>query len=134
MDVIILVNIFLLYLRVKSNFCTIVLKKNLFLGACYYWDGTISLRELDQKLLHGGKNGFRESYLDSVFRYSKVFRHFAILHDAARAVRLQTGKVPGYSYMIGRGSNCCLLGHMTGLLFRFYVKIILPSIFNLIDI
>ena len=35
--------------------------------------------------------------------------------------------------MIRRGPNCCLLGHVTGLLFCLYVKIFLPSIFNLID-
>ena len=35
--------------------------------------------------------------------------------------------------MIGRRSNYCLLGHVTGLLFCLYVKIFLPSIFNLID-
>ena len=36
--------------------------------------------------------------------------------------------------MIGRGPNCCLLGHVTGLLFCLYVKIFLPFIFNLIDV
>ena len=35
--------------------------------------------------------------------------------------------------MIGRGSKCCLLGHLTGLLFCLYVKIFLPSIFNLTE-
>ena len=133
MDVIFLVNIFRLYLKVKSKFFHNCTRKNLFLSACYCWDGTISLREVDQKFLHGGKIGYGDSYLDSVFRYSKVFRLHAILHDAAGAVRLQTGKGPGYCYMIGRGPNCCLLGHVTGLLFCLYVKIFLPSIFNLID-
>ena len=68
-----------------------------------------------------------------MFRYSKLFRLHAIFHDAAGTVRLQIGKGPGYSYMIGRNLNCCLLGHVTGLLFCLYVKIFLPSIFNLID-
>ena len=27
----------------------------------------------------------------------------------------QTGKGPGYCYMIGRGPNCCLVGHVTGI-------------------
>ena len=35
--------------------------------------------------------------------------------------------------MIGRGPNSCLLGHVTGLLFCLYVKLILPSIFNSVD-
>ena len=109
------------------------LRKNLFLGACFCWDSRLSFREMDQKLKFAGMIGYRNSYLDSVFRYSKVFRLHAILHDAAGAVRLQTGKGPGYCYMTGRGVNCCLLGHVTGLLFSLYVKIFRPSIFNLFD-
>ena len=85
----------------------------LFLSACYYWDGTISLRDVDQKFLHGGKICYGDSYLDSVFRYFKVFRLHATLLAAAGAVRLQTGKGPTYCYMIGRGRNCCLFGHST---------------------
>ena len=53
------------------------------------------LTMVDQKFLHGGKIGYGDSYLDSVLRYSKVFRLHAILHDAAGAVRLKTGKGPG---------------------------------------
>ena len=134
MDVIFQVNNFGLYLKVKSKFFQNCTRRNLFLSACYYCcDGTISLPEVEQKLLHRGKIGYENSYLDSVFRYCKVFRLPAILHDAAVAVLLQTGKGPGYFYLIGRGPNSCLLGHVTGLLFCFHVKIFLPSIFNLID-
>ena len=139
MDVVFLANIFRLHLKVKSeNFhnciffhnCT---RQNVFPSACFYWHGTISLREVGQKFLHGGKIGYGDSYLDSVLRYSKVLRLHAVLHYAAAAVRLQTGKGPGYCCMIGRGPNCCLLGHVTGLLFCLYVKFFLPSTFILID-
>ena len=34
---------------------------------------------------------------------------------------------------IGRGRNSCLLGHVTGLLSCFYVKLFLPSVFNSVD-
>ena len=88
---------------------------------------------MDQKFKFGGTIGYGHSYLDSVFRYSNVFRLHALLHDAAGAIRLQTGERPGYCYMIGRGPNCSLLGHVAELLFCLYVKIFLPSIFNLID-
>ena len=71
--------------------------------------------------------------MESVFHYSKVFRLHSILHDAAGAVRAHSGKGPGYCYMIGRGPNSCLLGHVTRLLFCLYIKIFPPSIFNLID-
>ena len=62
-----------------------------------------------------------------------VFRLHAILHDAAGAVRVHSGKGPDYCYMIGRGPNSCLLGHVTGLLCCLNVKLILPSIFNSVD-
>ena len=35
--------------------------------------------------------------------------------------------------MTGRGPDSCLLGYVTGLLFCLYVKLFLPSIFNLVD-
>ena len=91
-------------------------RKNLFLSACFCWDSGVSLREMDQKLKIGGLIGYGNSWLDSVFRYSQVFRLHAILHDAAGAVRAQSGKGTGYCFMIGRGPNSCLLGHVTGLL------------------
>ena len=88
---------------------------------------------MDQKLKFRGLNGYGNSYLNSGFRNFKVFRLHAILHDAAGAVRAQSGKGPGYCYMIGRGPNSCFLGHVTGLLFCFYVKLYLPSIFSSVD-
>ena len=133
MDVLFLMSIFRLYPGMKMSFEHNSVRKNLFLSACFCWDSRLSLSETDQKFIFGGTIGYGDSYLDSVFRYSKVFRLHAILLDAAGAVRLQTGKGPGYCYMIGRGPNCCLLGHVTELLFSLYVNF-LPSIFNLIDL
>ena len=88
---------------------------------------------MDQKFNFGGLIGYGNSYLDSVFQYSKVFRLHAILHDIAGAVRSHSGKGHGYCYMIGRGPNFCLVGHVTGLLFCLYVKLLLPSIFNSVN-
>ena len=70
-----------------------------------------------QKFPFGGHIGYGNSYLDSILCYSKVFRLYAILHDAAAAVRLHTGKGRGYCFMIGQGQNCCSLGHVTRLFF-----------------
>ena len=58
-----------------------------------------------------------ETLVWTVFRYPKVFRLHAILHDTAGEVRAHIGKSPGYCYMIRRGPNSCLLGHVTRLLF-----------------
>ena len=88
---------------------------------------------MDQKYKFGGTMGYVNSYLELLFRQFKIFRLHAILHDAAGAVRAQSGKGPSYCYMIGRGPNSCLLSHVTGLLFCLYVKIFLPPIFNSVD-
>ena len=130
MDVLSLISVFRLYPGLKRTFEHNSVRKNLFLSACFCWDPGLSIRQMDQKLKFGGLIGYGNSYLDSVFCYSKAFRLHAILHDAAGAVRSHTGKGPGYCYMIGRGSNSCLPGNVTGILFCFYVKIFLPSNFN----
>ena len=124
---------FQLYPGLKLSFQHNSVCKILFLSACFCWNSRLSLREMDRKLKCGGLIAYGNSYLDYVFRYSKVFRLHAILHDAAGAVRAHTGKGPGYCYMIGRGPNSCLLGHVTGLHFCLYVKIFIPSIFDSVD-
>ena len=121
-------SIFRLYPGLKMSFENNSVRKNLFLSACFCWDSRLFLREMDQNFKFGGLIGYENSCLASVFRYSKVFRLPAILHEAAGAVRSHSGKGPGYCYMIGRGKNSCLLGQVTGLLFCLYLKIFLPSI------
>ena len=133
MDVLFLVSVFRLYPGLKMSFEHNSVRENLFLSACFCWVPGISLREMDKKFNFGRLIGYGNSDLDSVFRYSKVFRLHAILHDAAGAVRSHSGKRPGYCYMIGRGPNSCLLGHVTGQLFCLYVKLFLPSIFNSVN-
>ena len=133
MDVLFLMSTFRLYPGFKRSIEHKSVRKNLFVSACFCCDTRLSLREMDQKFKFGGTIGFGYSYLDFVIRHSKVFRLRAISHDAAGAVRVQTGKGPGYCYMIGRGPSCHLLDHVAGLLFCLYVKVFLPSIFNLID-
>ena len=71
-------------------------RKNLFLSACFCWYSRHSLHEMDQKFKFGGFIGYGNSYLDSVFRYSKVFRLHAKLHHTAGAVRSNSGKGPSY--------------------------------------
>ena len=133
MDVLFLISVFRLYAGLKMSLQHNSFRKNLFLSARFFWDSRLSLRDLDQKFPFGGFIGSGNSYLDSVFRYSKLFRLHAILHDAAGAVRSHTGEGPGYCYMIGPGPNCCLLGHVTGILFCLCVKLLLPSIYNSVD-
>ena len=132
MDVLFLLSIFRLYPGLKLSFEHNSVRKNLFLSACFCWGSRLSLREMDQNYKFGGTIGYGNSYLEILFRHFKSLRLHAILLDAAGAVRAYTGKGPGYCYMIGRGPNSCLLGHVTGLLFCLYLKIFLPPIFNFV--
>ena len=133
MDVLILMSILRLYPGLEMSFEHNGIRKNLFLSACFCWDSGLSLREMDQKFKLVGTIGYENPYLEFLFRHFKIFRVHTILQDAAGAVRTYSGKGPDYCYMIGRGPNSCLLGHVTGLLFCLHVKIILPSIFIFVD-
>ena len=123
-------SIFRLYPGLKTSFEHNSFRKNLFLSACFFWDSRVSLREMDQKFNFGGTIGYGNSYLEFLFHHFKINTLHAILHDAAGAARAHGGKGPGYCYMIGRGLDSCLLGHVTRLLVCLYVKIFLASIFN----
>ena len=133
MDVLFRNSVFRFYPGIKRSFEHSSDRKNLILCDCFCWDSGLSLGEMDQKFEFGGLIGYGNSCLNSVYRYSKVFRLHAILHDAVGAVRTYTGKWPGYYYMVGRGPNSCLLGHVTELLLCLYVKLFLPSVFNSVD-
>ena len=122
MDVLSLTSIFRLYPGLKMSFEHNSVRENLFVSACFCWDYRLSFSEMDRKFNLGGLIGYGNSCLNSAFRYSKVFRLHAILHDAAGAVRSHIGKGPGYCYLIGRGPKSCLLGHVTGLIFCLYEK------------
>ena len=132
MDVLFLMSIFRFYSGLKLSFENNSVCKNLFLSAGFCWDSRLSLREIDQNI-NLVEPLFMGTQTWNFFRHFNVFRLHAILHDAAGAVRARSGKGPGYCYMIGRGPNSCLLGHVTGLLFCLYVRLFLPSIFNFID-
>ena len=109
------------------------IRKNFFLSACFCLDSSLSLREMDQQFKVGGTFGYRDSHLEFLFRHFKEIRLHAILHDASGAVRAHSDKGPGYCYMIGRGLNSCLFGHVTGLFSCLSVKRFLPSIFKSVE-
>ena len=109
------------------------IRKNFFPSACFCYVSRLSSREMDQKFKFGGTIAYGNSYLEFLFRLFKISRLHGTLQDAAGAVRAHSGKGPGYFYMIGRGTNSCLLGHVIGLLFCLYVKIFVPSIFNSVN-
>ena len=133
MDVPFLMSIFRLYPELKITFEHNSFRKSLFQCACFCWDSGNSLGKTDRKFEFGGLIGYQTFYLDSVYLYSKVFRLHAIVHDAAGAMRTNSGKGPGYCYIIRWGLSSCFLGHVTGLHFFLYLKFFLPSIFKSVD-
>ena len=134
MDVFFLMSVFRLCPGLKMSFEQNSVRKNLFLSACFCWDSRLSLCEMEQNFPFGRLIGNVSSCLDSVLRSSKIFRLHGILHDAAGALRLQTGKGPGHCYMIGRRPNSSLLGHVAGLLFCLYGKLFPHFIFSFVGL
>ena len=128
MDAFFLMSFLRLYPGLKMSFEHNIFRKNLFLSASFCGDSRLYLREVDKKFKFGGRIGYGNFCLDSLFRHFKLFRLHATQHNTSGAVRAHTGKGLGYCYMIGRGPNSCLLGHMTGLLFRLYVRIFLSPL------
>ena len=105
MDVLFLISVFRLHPGSKMSFERKTVPKDLFLSACFCWDSRLFLREMDQKFKFGGLIAYGNSCLDSILCHSEVLRLHAILHDAAGAVRSNTGKGHGYCYMIMPGPN-----------------------------
>ena len=67
------------------------------------------------------------------FAISEVFRLQAIVHDAAGSVKSSTYKRTGDCYTSPRFPSSCSLGHVSGLFFCIYVKIIALSEYALFD-
>ena len=92
-----------------------------FPGACFGWDARIFLREMDIKPRFGGTIGSWDAHLEFLLCHFKVFRLHAKQHYAAEAERVRSGKDPGYCNMIARGPVSCVLGDVTGQIFRSQV-------------
>ena len=119
---------FQLYPIVKFSFE----HKNIYLSECFFWHAKFFY-------VRWTKSSFYWNHrlwwlVLGVFILSlqsfKIFRLHAIVHIAAGAVRAHGGKSSGNCYMIGRGPNSCLLVHVTGLLFCFYVILFLLFLFQ----
>lgn len=121
------------YSTIKEKFPENGIRKNLFLSACKSFDNNIELNTVNDLFPYGGLIGINDSYLDVFLKYSKVFRMHAILHDAAGAVQIATRKGPGYCYVFNWLPSYCIFGHVTGILFCYYIKLFRPRIFALFD-
>ena len=125
--------IFRLYPGLNMSFVYNSVRKNPFLSACFCWENRLFLQEMDQKIKIGGTIDYGDSYLEFLFRHFKVFRLHVKLRDAAGTVRAHIGKSHDYCYMIARGPNSCLLGHVSGILFCLYVKLFLHYLLSCVE-
>ena len=71
----------------KSHLNTIEFAKTYFEVHVSVGSLDFLLREMDQKLKFGGTFGYGDSYLEYLLRHFKVLRLYAVLHDAAGAIR-----------------------------------------------
>lgn len=97
-----------------------------FLAACCVFHPNLTVEDLEQiseSNPYGGLIGIGNSYLEALFNISKIFRLHAVLHDAAGCVKREHNEGPGYCYLMKYFPNACFLGHITGILFLFTLKL-----------
>ena len=77
-----------------------------------------------------GLIGVNDSRLDSLLKHRKGLSFYEALHDAAGFIKDCKDKGPGYNYAFRYFPLInCLFGHLTGLIFTFFVKIFHPRFF-----
>ena len=106
---------------------TNTIRKNYFIAACKLLDDSVCIQNIEEDNPYGGTIGIGNSKLDILFRWSKIFRLHAIMHDAAGYMRRQHNVGPGYCYVFsGCPINSCLLGHLSGILYCSFLKFFSP--------
>ena len=129
MEVLFLITFFRLYPGLKMSFENNVVRKNLFLSACFCWYSRLSLLEKDQKLKFGGTIGYGDSYLEFHFVILKSLdytQYYMMLLEHCKRI---VAKVQATLAWLGEDQNhVCLV---TWLLYCLYVKLFLNSISTL---
>ena len=101
-------------------------RKNAFLAVCYSLNKDISLHEINELAIYGGLIGPVNSGLDKLLNRFKLFRLHAIIHDAFDFMKSIYDVGPDYVYGLSQKPifvNSMLLGHLTGLVYRFLLKL-----------
>ena len=110
-------------------------RKLLFYAVCKELLGEeFSFETIDTDAPFGSIIGMDNSYLDLIFKHSKIFRLHAAFHDGFGYCKYQNEKGPGYSYIFNLPINSCLLGHVTGLAYWFIMSIIDRETYKKLDV
>ena len=128
-----LINIREIYLEIKNNYPKYGERFRYFLAACQYLDPDIDLEAILKLCPYGGLIGIDNSSLDNYFKWFKILRLHAILHDASGFIEEYSCKVPGYSYVLPCPITNEYLGHMTGLAFCLFVRTFKNILFTLLE-
>ena len=113
-------------------------RKNYFLAACKCISPHIDLHDVNVKSPFGGLIGVNDSRLERIFSFSKIMRMHAVLHDASGFMKRYSNEGPGYIYVLGTYSpellNTCFLGHITGVFYCCFLKVVDRSFFKSFDL
>lgn len=107
----------------------------LFLSVCLSFKNTIDILQITENFQYGGLVGFgKAEYLNPILSGSKVFRTHAAFHDAAGYMKAHFDVGPGYAYIFGYLPNHFLFGHIAGLIYWLYIKVLFPNVFENIHV
>ena len=102
-------------------------RKNAFLAVCYSLNKDISLHEINELAIYGGLIGRDNNLLDNFLNRFNLFRLQAIFHNAFGFMKSNYDVGPGFVYALSQKPifvNSMLLGHLTGLVYWFLLKLI----------
>jgi hypothetical protein len=110
----------------------------LFITACLMLHPEMEVEQFVKKYPHGGKIGIGNSWLNVIFKRSKMLRLHAAFHDAFGVMRTEYNIGPGYCYAAEPRSfprpNLCFVGHGSGIGFWIYLFIFQRELYNLIPV
>lgn len=121
------------FLRIKDSQPYFSKRRSYFLAACLYFDSNIDLEVALKLRPYGGLIGIDNSRLDHYLKESKVLRLHAIIHDAAGFVWEYSKTGPGYVYAVSCPISSPLAGHVTGIGFCLYHKLLRRSEFRILE-
>ena len=113
-------------------------RKNYFLAACKCINPHIDLYDVNVKSPFSGLIGVDDSRLERKFFFSEIMRMHAVLHDPSGFMKRYSNEGPGYIYVLGTHSpelfNTCFLGHITGVFYCCFLKVVDRKFFKSFDV
>ncbi len=119
--------------QIENSFPCNSKRKIYFLAACLHFNPDIDLQIASKLRPYGGLIGIDNSSWEDRLKGLKILRLHAVLHDAAGFVHDHSQLGPGYTYALPCPINSCLLGHVSGIFFRYLLKLNRAETFSLLE-